>query len=306
MVISENPYLRNKAEIRRNFNRAAGGYDRVALLQQTVGERLLDRLDDIRLQPARILDLGSGTGSLSARLAQRYAPARVVQLDLSFNMLKQSVRNKDFAGRSVLLCADTENLPIADDCSEFAFSNLMFQWVSRLDRALEEIYRALRPGGLLLFSTFGPDSLFELRESWSGVDDHVHVNAFTDMHDVGDALVRAGFADPVMETEAFTLVYDDGLALMRELKSLGAGNVNAGRRKSLTGKRRLRDMLTEYRRRYGNNGLPATFEAVYGHAWVPETKQDRRQDREQGIFPLSFRARANAGGRALHPSPGSA
>ena len=304
--MSEDPYLKDKAEIRRNFNRAAGSYDRVAVLQQTVGQRLLDRLDDIRLQPARILDLGSGTGSLSARLAQRYVPARVVQLDLSFNMLKQAGRNGDVTGRRCLLCADAESLPIADECSEFAFSNLMFQWVSRLDRALEEIYRALRPGGLLLFSTFGPDSLFELRESWSGVDDHVHVNAFTDMHDLGDALVRAGFADPVMEAETFTLVYDDGLALMRELKSLGAGNVNAGRRKSLTGKRQLREMLAEYRRRYGNDGLRATFEAVYGHAWVPETKQGRREDREQGVFPLSFRARAHAGGRALHPLPGAA
>ena len=292
MAVSEDPYLKDKAGIRRNFNRAAGGYDQVAVLQQTVGDRLLDRLDDIRLQPARILDLGSGTGRLSAQLAQRYVSARVVQLDLSLNMLKQSGRSRDVTGGRCLLCADTENLPFADECSELAFSNLMFQWVSRLDRALEEIYRVLRPGGLLLFSTFGPDSLVELRESWSGVDDHVHVNAFTDMHDVGDALVRAGFADPVMETETFTLVYDDGRALMRELKSLGAGNVNAGRRKSLTGKRKLRDMLAEYRRRYGNDGLPATFEAVYGHAWVPEEKRSWRDAQEPGIHPLTFRARA--------------
>ena len=157
---------------------------------------------------------------------------------------------------------------------------------------LEEIYRSLRPGGLLLFSTFGPDSLKELRESWSRVDNHVHVNAFTDMHDVGDALVRAGFAEPVMETETFTLVYDDGRALMRELKSLGAGNVNEGRRKSLTGKREIQEMLAEYRRRFGNNGLPATFEAVYGHAWVPEMKNPRREGMEPGVFPVAFRARA--------------
>lgn len=292
MAVSGDPYLKDKAGIRRNFNRAAGGYERVAVLQETVGERLLDRLDDIRLQPARILDLGSGTGRLSAQLAQRHVRARVVQLDLSLNMLKQSGRSRDFTGRRCLLCADAENLPIADECSELAFSNLMFQWISRLDRALEEIYRVLRPGGLLLFSTFGPGSLVELRESWAGVDDHVHVNAFTDMHDVGDALVRAGFAAPVMETETFTLVYDDGRALMRELKSLGAGNVNAGRRKSLTGKRKLRDMLAEYRRRYGNDGLPATFEAVYGHAWAPEEKRSRRDAPEPGVHPLTFRARA--------------
>ena len=295
------PYLRDKTGIRRNFERAAGNYDKVAVLQQTVGERLLERLDAIRLEPARILDLGSGTGWLSDRLARRYVPARVIQLDLAINMLKQSSRKRGVAGSPALLCADAENLPIADECVEFVFSNLMFQWVSRFDRALEEIYRSLRPGGLLLFSTFGPDSLKELRESWSRVDNHVHVNAFTDMHDTGDALVRAGFIDPVMETESFTLVYDDGRALMRELKTLGAGNVNAGRRKTLTGKGEMRDMLAEYRHRYGNNGLPATFEAVYGHAWVPALKQGRREDPEQGVFPLSFRSRTGA-----EPGPSTA
>ena len=290
-AMSDDPYQRDKVGIRRNFNRAAGGYDELAVLQQTVGERLLERLDVITLAPARILDLGSGTGRLAARLAQRYEPARVIQLDLAFKMLKQSSRSGEFAHRASLLCADAENLPLADECVEVAFSNLMFQWVSPLDRALAEIYRSLRPGGLLLFSTFGPDSLAELRASWSGVDEHVHVNAFTDMHDVGDALVRAGFVDPVMETETFTLVYDDGLALMRELKALGAGNVNAGRRRSLTGKRKLRDMLAEYQRRFGNGGLPATFEAVYGHAWTPEVKQDGQETPEPGVHPLRFRSR---------------
>ncbi len=297
MAITD-PYQRDKTGIRRNFNRAAGGYDQVAVLQQTIGERLLDRLHAIRLEPAQILDLGSGTGRLSAQLAQRYVAARVVELDLSFNMLKQSSTNTDVAGARI--CADAEQLPIADETVEFAFSNLMFQWVARLDRALEETFRTLRPGGLLLFSTFGPDSLAELRESWSGVDDHVHVNAFTDMHDVGDALVRAGFVDPVMETETFTLVYDDGRALLRELKALGAGNVNAGRRKSLTGKQNLQAMLAAYQCRYGNDGLPATFEAVYGHAWVPEIKQERREELEPGVFPVAFRARPGTG--KLDPS----
>ncbi len=304
--MSGDPYRRDKAGIRRNFNRAAGRYDQVAVLQQTIGERLLDRLDVIRLNPGRILDLGAGTGRLSARLAQRYALAQVIQLDLAFNMLKRSSRATGDDGRHMLLCADAENLPVADECAGFAFSNLMFQWLSRPDEALEEIYRSLRAGGLLLFSTFGPDSLAELRDSWARVDGHVHVNAFADMHDVGDALVRAGFVDPVMETEMFTLVYNDGLALMKELKFLGATNVNAGRRKSLTGKRALRAMLAEYEKRRQEDGLPATFEAIYGHAWVPEKKQGRREDLEQGVFPISFRSRTDAGGRMLDLSPGAA
>ena len=293
--MSGDPYRRDKAGIRRNFERAAGSYDQVAVLQQTIGERLLERLDVIRLEPGRILDLGAGTGRLSARLAHRYDPAQVIQVDLAFDMLQRSGRTADNAGTPMLVCADAESLPVADGCAGFAFSNLMFQWVTRLDAALEEIYRSLQPGGLLLFSTFGPDSLAQLRDSWAKVDEHVHVNAFTDMHDVGDALVRAGFLDPVMEVDTFTLIYDDGVALMKELKSLGATNVNAGRRKSLTGKHALQAMLAEYEKHRQTDGLPATFEAIYGHAWVPETKQGRREDREQGVFPLSFRARADAG-----------
>lgn len=294
-AMSDDPYRKDRERMRHNFDRAAGNYDQVAVLQQTIGDRLLDRLDAIRLKPGRILDLGSGTGRLSARLSQRYDPAPVIQLDLAFGMLRQSGRTKQDGAGPLLLCADAESLPIADESVEFVFSNLMFQWLSLPDRALEEIYRSLRPGGLLLFSAFGPDSLQELRASWAGVDDRVHVNAFTDMHDVGDALVRAGFTDPVMETEAFTLVYDDGRALMKELKALGAGNVNAGRRKSLTGKRALRQVLAEYEKHRLDDGLPATFEAIYGHAWVPERKPGPGEDPEPGVFPIAWRRRRREG-----------
>ena len=285
------PFHRDKAAIRRNFNGAAGSYDQVAILQQAVGERLLQRLEAIKLKPAYIMDLGSGTGNLSMLLARRYETAHVLQLDLAVNMLLTARRKNRRASRQYLLCGDAENLPLADNSVDFSFSNLTLQWIARLDQAFAELYRSLRPGGLLLFSTFGPDSLMELRNSWSRVDDYVHVNAFTDMHDVGDALVRAGFVDPVMETETFTLVYDSGRSLMRELKTLGAGNVNAGRRRSLTGKHKLQAMLEEYANRYGNDGLPATFEAVYGHAWVPEVKQVAEELTEPGVYPLAFRAR---------------
>ena len=283
------PQRLDKAGIRRNFDGVAGSYDRVAVLQQQIGERLLERLEAIRLEPALILDLGSGTGRLSARLSDRYWEARIIQLDLAYNMLIKSRENNELGTQQQLLCGDAECLPLAQNCADFAFSNLMLQWVCDLDNAFAGIYRALRPGGLLLFSTFGPDSLVELRNSWARVDDYVHVNAFMDMHDVGDALVRSGFADPVMETETFTLVYDSGLALLRELKTLGAGNVNAGRRRTVTGKGKLRGMLAEYHNRYGKDGLPATFEAVYGHAWVPEPKQHRRETLETGTYPLAFR-----------------
>ena len=287
-------YHRDKARIQQNFNNAAGSYDQVAVLQRTVGMRLLERLDVMKLKPKRILDLGSGTGLMSLQLARRYKPAHLIQLDMAFNMLKESRQKKPGQkdrkrfNRQHFLCADAEKLPIGDGCMEFVFSNLMFQWVSRLDLALSETCRVLQPGGLLLFSTLGPASLTELRESWARVDEHVHVNAFLDMHDIGDALVRAGFAGPVMETETFTLLYDDGWKLMKELQRLGAGNVNAGRRKSLTGKQKLRGMLREYEDRYGQDRLPATFEAIYGHAWTPETSAASLKTK---VFPITLLGR---------------
>lgn len=286
-------HRRDKAGIRRNFDGAADGYEQAAVLQQVIGERLLDRLEAIRLEPGCILDLGSGTGRATGRLSGLYKAARILELDIAFKMLEKS-RTINGLYKQQQLCADAENLPLADDSTDFVFSNLMFQWVADLDKAFAEIYRTLQPGGLLLFSTFGPDSLQELRNSWARVDDYVHVNAFTDMHDVGDALLRAGFAEPVLETETFTLVYGSGLALMRELKMLGAGNVNAGRRRSVTGKGKLRAMLAEYERRYGRDGLPATFEAVYGHAWVPEIKHRRGETTEPGAHPVTFRPPAPA------------
>ena len=284
------PQHREKSGIRRNFEGVADSYDKVAVLQQVIGERLLERLEAIRLEPALILELGSGTGRQAVHLSRCYRTARIVQLDLAMSMLIKSRENNGPAKQQHLLCADAEYLPLADNSADFAFSNLMFQWVSDLDRAFAEIFRTLKPGGLLLFSTFGPDSLMELRHSWASVDDYVHVNAFTDMHDVGDALLRAGFAEPVMETETFTLVYDSGKALMRELKMLGAGNVNAGRRRTVTGKGKLLAMLAEYGSRYGKDGMPATFEAVYGHAWVPEPEPDRHKAQEPGVYPIGFRA----------------
>lgn len=265
--MTDSPYQRDQALLRRNFDRAASGYDQVAALQRVVGSRLLERLDPIRLSPRRIIDLGAGTGRPAAQLARRYAEAEVAQLDLAFNMLAESRRRKPLA-RQHFLCADAERLPLIDACAEFVFSNLMLQWASRLDRALAEARRVLKPEGLILFSTLGPGSLAELRESWARVDERVHVNAFIDMHDVGDALIRAGFADPVMETERFTLLYEDGFALMRELQQLGASNVNKGRPRALTGKRKLQGMLAEYETRRRDGRLPATFEAIYGHAWA--------------------------------------
>ncbi len=148
------------------------------------------------------------------------------------------------------------------------FSNLTVQWCSDLEQTFSEFHRVLKPGGVLFYTTLGPDTLRELRASWAEVDDRVHVNTFLDMHDVGDAMLRARLAEPVMDMEHITLTYRDSMSLMRDLKELGAHNVNPGRSGGLTGPRKLKAVMQAYERFRQTDGLlPATYEVVYGHAW---------------------------------------
>ena len=259
---------KGKRIVARNFARAAARYDHIAQFQRTVAERLLERLDVMRVTPELVLDLGCGTGSMSTGLKRRFPQATLLDIDLALPMLCQS-RPRWFwqRRRRHWLCADAEALPLAEDCAGMAISNLMLQWCNSAHKAFEEIHRALRPQGLFIFSTLGPDTLLELRQSWAAVDEGVHVNDFLDLHDIGDLLLHAGLGEPVMEAERFTLTYDSGLGLMRDLKSLGAANANDGRRNSLTGKSRLQSMLAEYERFRADGRLPATYEVVFGHAW---------------------------------------
>ncbi len=266
------PYQLNKRLVRESFDRAAPGYDDVALLQQTIAQRLLERLDLIKLQPQRILDVGAGTGQLTLQLTRRYKNCEVIALDLAPAMLKLARQRlgmlDKWFGKQRFICGDADHLPLADNSVDMIISNFAIQWCSDLDQTFTEFQRVLKPDGLLLFTTFGPDTLKELRQAWRTVDDAIHVNSFIDMHDIGDAMMRAKFSDPVMDTERLTLTYKDGMAVMRDLKAMGAHNVSAGRSHALTGKQKLQQMLCAYDKFKNSDGLlPATYEVVYGHAW---------------------------------------
>jgi malonyl-CoA O-methyltransferase len=259
----------DKHHARRSFDRAAAGYDEVAVLQREIGERMLERLDYVRLAPATILDLGCGTGQTITPLMQRYPKARVIALDFAPAMLRLARRRGTWLKRPWCLCADAEALPLADQSVDLIFSNATLQWCNDLDATFRDWLRVLRPGGLLMFTSFGPDTLAELRAAWAAADGHSHVSPFADLHEVGDGLVRARFADPVMDAERITLTYKAMRDLMRDLKVLGAHNATAARPRGLTGPRRLAKVEAAYEAYRQDGRLPATYEVVYGHAWAP-------------------------------------
>ena len=281
-------YLLEKLHIAKSFSAAAKDYHCVDQLQRTIADGLVERLGLIKLKPEMVLDLGSGPGTSSARLAKYYKKATIFETDLSHAMLQQASKHAPrFFSRRRRFCSAAEALGLKSASIDIVFSNLMLQWCSNLDLVLDEVRRVLRPNGLFIFSTFGPDTLKELRLSWRKVDQNIHVNAFMDMHDIGDALIRTGLENPVMETERITLGYKNVYGLMRELKMLGAHNVNSGRRKTLTGKNRFQRMLDHYEQCRVEGELPATYEVVYGHAWAPAVVSARRLDEHTHTFPVS-------------------
>ena len=269
--------LLDKRLLRLAFERAAGTYDAAAVLQREVGARMLERLDYVRQRPAMLLDAGCGTGFATTDLQKRYPAATVCALDLAFAMVERARARGGWGrrlfGRGVrAICGDIESLPLRAQSFDLVWSNLALQWVNEPARVLGEFRRVMAPGGLLMFSTFGPDTLKELRASYAGLDRHTHVNRFIDLHDLGDMLVHAGFADPVMDMEYLTLTYADVRALMRDLKAIGAHNVTAGRPPGMSARATLAAVERNYERWRRDGRLPATFEVVYGHAWAPQPR----------------------------------
>lgn len=268
------PFSIDKAAMRRAFDRAASTYDLVAVLQRQVADHMAQRLQYIKLEPATILDAGAGTGYGSRLLRARYPKTQLLALDIALGMLNAARGDVPWwrgflpgRTRDAYLCADLEQLPLRDASVDMVWSNLSLQWCNDLDAAFSGLRRVLAPAGLFTFTTFGPDTLKELRQAFAGVDEHTHVNRFVDMHDVGDALVRAGFAEPVLDVEYFTLTYDTLRELMRDLKALGAHNATQGRPHGLSGKAAWKRLEQNYETLRRDGKLPVTYEVVYGHAW---------------------------------------
>ena len=283
----QDSYWMDKARVRASFDRAAQTYDAAAILQKLVRTEMLSRLDLVKIKPQVILDAGCGTGHGSFALQKKFSSAQVISLDIAFGMLQktqqqQPLLRKMFKQKN-LICADIEHLPLANSSLGMVWSNLALQWCNDLDGAFNQIARVLQPNGLLMFSTFGPDTLKELRAATN--NGNTHVSRFIDMHDIGDALTRAGFSAPVLDVEHYTLTYDDVKSVMKDLKAIGAHNATAGRARGLQGRGFLQQLAQNYEQFRVDGKLPATFEVVYGHAWKSESKPDLGI----GVSPITFK-----------------
>lgn len=269
-------------QVRRNFARAATSYDAVAVLQREVGSRMLERLDYVKIEPRRVLDVGCGTGISLTALSERYPKSKVIGADASEAMLRTGRTQRSGlrwllpflrSSRSSLVSADALALPFTAGSLGLVWSNLMLHWLDDPLPAFHEIYRALDVDGLLMFSTFGPDTLKELRTSFS--DGYAHTQRFADMHDYGDMLLECGYADPVMDVEALTMTYASLDDLFRDLRQSGAACAMQARRRGLMGRSAWNAVRTGYERHRSEGRLPATFEVVYGHAWKTQAKKPR-------------------------------
>ena len=275
------------ARVRRQFDRAAATYDAAAAVPTEIRNRLLERLDLVKLQPKVVLDLGAGTSHASKALKQRYKSAEVIALDIAPAMLVEANRRQSWLKRFHRAAADAHKLPVKDASAQLVFSNLMLEWCHDPDAVFQEIRRVLQPGGLLTFATLGPDTLRELREGWRKIDPNPHVHRFIDMHDLGDALMRAGLAEPVMDTERLTVTYPHLDALMQELAATGSSNLAHGRSRGLTSKDRLASLREAIRPTAEKGALSVSVEVVYGHAWATELRP-RRQAGDEVRVPVSI------------------
>jgi malonyl-CoA O-methyltransferase len=288
----------DRRAVARAFDRASAGYDAAAALQERVRNELLGRLDELKVSPRNVLDLGAGTGHASRALKRRFPSATVVAVDIAPGMLERARAQSRWLRRFERVRADAYALPFRDGAFDLVFSSLMLQWCDDLDAVFAEISRVLAPGGLLLFSTFGPGTLAELREAWAASDAALvdgaratnHVNHFFDPHALGSALMHAGLSEPVLDVDRIVMRYADTASLMRELKAIGAQNATRGRARGLTGRKRLAVMTQAYEGLRSGGTLPATWEVIHATAWGG----DRRAERHPGealISPSAIRRR---------------
>ena len=261
-------------DIRRRFDRAAASFDDADFVHAVTREGLLTRLEPLILEARNILDLGSATGSTGRLLRKRFRRAHIVSLDASHRMAARALAGKGWLSRGSAVQADANRLPFGDGVFDLVVANQLLPWLPDPDAAFAEIARVLRPGGVFAFATLGPDSLLELRRAWAGIDDDAHVHRFADMHDIGDGIVRAGLADPVLDVDRLTVSYENADRLFDDLARAGARNALPGRPRGLMGRRRLAAIRRALAGAAGDGRIVLDLELVYGHCWGAGPRND--------------------------------
>jgi malonyl-CoA O-methyltransferase len=254
-------------DVRRRFDRAANAFDEFSFAHSVTRDGLLARLKPMLIDAGTVLDLGCATGAAYKPLQQRFPRARIVALDLSPRMLRRAARRRSWLSKYSLLQADATAIPLVDKSVDVVFCNQLLPWINDAATLFVEVGRVLRENGLFLFASLGPDSLAGLRSAWQSVDAEPHVCCFPDMHNLGDAAVRAGMRDPVLDVDRITVTYTDAAALFRDLTGSGSRNSLTGRCRTLTGKQRFQSMTAALPRTQGEQLIELELELIYGHCW---------------------------------------
>lgn len=271
------------------FNQAAPHYETEARLQKEIAHRLLERLHSEPLQPQTVVDLGCGTGALTRELGKLYRKAHFYALDIAPAMLQQARQHAPrWFSRQHFCCADARRLPLATASVDLLVSNLMLQWCGDYAQVFREVARVLKTDGVLLFSSFGPDTLTELRASWAVVDNAVHVNDFVDIQSLGDGLSQAGLRQVVMDVDWLTMTFADVPSALRHLQKIGAHNVLSQRQRGLLGKQKYQRLVEAYASYQQADGrIPATYEVAYGYALGAAFPGQQRQADGSVQIPLT-------------------
>ena len=260
-----NPFRRS--DVIRRFDRAAADFADNDFVHRHACDGLLERMRPMQLKAKRILDLGCATGAGSRQLSRALRRNHVISLDISQSMLQCARQQRSRLARISELRADAMQLPLNTGSVDLVFANMLLPWIGDLDGFFTEVARVLRNDGLFAYSTLGPASLAGLRQAWSSVDDHAHVNPFVDMHNVADAVMRAGLRDPIVDIDPLFISYRDLSALFRDLTATGARNCLRTRFPHLTGKQHFQRMRHALQKQFHGGTLSVELEIVYGHAW---------------------------------------
>ena len=245
-----------KSDIAASFGRSAKNYDSAALLQKSVGEKLLSHLNNFSIYPETILDLGSGTGYLTKKISRRFPDAHILSLDLSYEMLK-------FSSNRYPICADADALPLKSHSVDLIFSNLMLQWSQNLSQTFDEIKRIINPSGYFMFTTLGSETLREWRSAWKTVDEYPHVHEFHNKNTIERKLKSSGFSPVFLETSYSQLKFSSLQESMNHTRQIGAYNLNDSRHRGLMGKNKFRQFISVYENFRDIEGhFPVTYEVI--------------------------------------------